>query len=144
MKKIVLLINMLLVGTVLLAQTDSWKITWKKKTILQASKEDENANTKKINKIDLDKAYSLEITYKEADPKKIKSLTRSFLFFGETDNELFRKDSTRSMKLSATELKKLFGDKKKIKVYTIAIPSDPNMAARVRVRRVHLCTLELQ
>ncbi|HLG41417.1 MAG TPA: hypothetical protein VI461_17185 [Chitinophagaceae bacterium] len=126
------------------AKADSWKIVWKKKTILETSKEDETANTKKITKTDLDKTYFLEISYKEGTAKNIKALRRSFLFYGESDNELLRKDSTRNAKIPAAELKKIFADQKKIKIYTIAIPTDPNIAARVRIRRVHLCTLELQ
>ena len=65
------------------------------------------------------------------------------MFFDENDQELSRKDNTRNAKITAAELKKLFGDKKKIKIYTIAVPTDPDLAARVRVRRMHLCTLEL-
>jgi hypothetical protein len=31
-----------------------------------------------------------------------------------------------------------------IKIYTWALPKDPKEAARVRIRRVHLCTIELK
>ena len=126
------------------AQPDSWKIKWNKKVILETSKSDEAANIRKIKSADLKKNYVLEILYKESDPKKEKQWNRSFLFFDESDNEILRKDNTRNAKITAAELKKLFGNKKKIKIYTIAIPTDPGLAARVRVRRVHLCTLELQ
>jgi hypothetical protein len=126
------------------AEPDSWKITWNKKIILQTSKSDEAANVRKIKAGDLKKNYTLEISYKESDPKKEKEWIRSFMIFDEKDAELLRKDSTRYAKISAAELKKLFGNNKKLKIYTIAIPSDPEMAARVRVRRVHLCTLQLQ
>ena len=147
MKKLFLLLS--LIGTYMFSEaqtqkTDSWKIKWNKKTILDAAKENETANTKKIAKAELSKKYCLEIAYKESDPAKEKEWNRSFLFFGDTDNELLRKDSTRNVKITAAELKKLFGDQKKIRIYTMAIPSDPDLAARVRVRRVHLCTLELQ
>ena len=147
MKKIILLIALVSLHMFLQAQKaqpDSWKITWNKKVILETSKSDETANIRKIKAADLKKNYVLQITYKESDPKKIKEWNRSFMFFNESDNEISRKDNTRNWKITATELKKLFGDKKKIKIYTIAVPSDPDLAARVRVRRVHLCTLELQ
>jgi hypothetical protein len=147
MKKIFLLLSLGLTYLLLQAQNaqpDSWKIKWNNKVILETSKSDEAANTRKIKSSDLKKNYFLEISYKEADPKKEKEWTRSFMFFDESDKEVLRKDSTRTTKISAADLKKLFGDKKKIKIYTIAIPTDPDMAARVRVRRVHLCTLELQ
>lgn len=123
---------------------DSWKIKWNKKVLLEASSENEAANTRQIKKAELTKNYCLEISYKESDPVKEKEWNRSFLFFGDTDTELMRKDSTRSVKVAAAELKKIFGNQNKIRIYTIAIPTDPDLAARVRVRRVHLCTLELQ
>jgi hypothetical protein len=122
---------------------DSWKITWNKKLILATSNSDEAGNILKIGSGDLDKNYVLEISYKEADSKKLREWNRSFMFMDESDNELLRKDSTRNTNISAADFKKLFNDRKKIKIYTVAVPNDPNLAARVRVRRVHLCTLEL-
>jgi hypothetical protein len=145
MKKIILLLSLSFVYMLPQAQnlqSDSWKIKWNKKVILETGKSNETINTRNIKLADLKKNYVLEISYKESDPKK--EWNRSFLFFDESDNELLRKDSTRNTMIAAAELKKIFGDKKKIKIYTIAVPSDPDMAARVRVRRVHLCTLELQ
>jgi hypothetical protein len=123
---------------------DSWKIKWNNRVILETSKSDETANTKKINAADLKKKYLLEISYKETDAQKEKEWKRSFMILDESDNELLRKDSTRYVKMTAAELKKLFGIKKKIKIYTSAIPNDPSLAARARVRIVHLCTLVLQ
>ena len=147
MKKIIFLIALVSVHMISQGQkakSDSWKITWNKKVILETSKSDETANIRKIKAADLKKNYSFQISYKESDPKKMKEWNRSVMFFNESDNEISRKDSTRNWKITAAELKKLFGNKKKLKIYTIAIPSDPDLAARVRVRRVHLCTLELQ
>ena len=149
MKKTFLLISLIYTFLYAPAQpqtmnADSWKIKWNKKTILETGKENEPLNSKKIKKADLDKNYCLEISYKESDKKKEQEWKRSFLFFDETDAELLRKDSTRELKITAAELKEIFTGKKKIRIYTIAIPTDPELAARVRVRRVHLCTLELQ
>jgi DNA segregation ATPase FtsK/SpoIIIE-like protein len=123
---------------------DSWKIKWNKKVLLEAHQSNEKTNTKKIKKTELSKKYSLEVAYKESDPAKEKEWNRSFMFVGDNDNELLRKDSTRKVSITAAELKKLFANQKKIRIYTIAIPTDPDLAARVRVRRVLLCTLELQ
>jgi len=144
MKKIFLLLIFISAYGASRGQSGSWKITWNKKVILQTTKSDEAANTRSLKASDLKKNYVLEISYKEADAHSAKEWIRSFMVFDESDKELFRKDSTRNLKITAAQLKKLFGDKKKIKIYTIAIPSDPDMAAKVRVRRVHLCTLLLQ
>lgn len=111
---------------------------------MEAGNENEAINTRNIKRADLSKKYCLEIDYKESDPAKEKEWKRSFLFFGDTENELLRKDSSRNIKITAAELKKLFGDQQKIRIYTIAIPTDPEIAARVRVRRVHIATLVLK
>lgn len=121
----------------------SWEIKWNKKIILETGKENEAVNIRKLKSSDLKKKYFLEISYKESDTQKEKEWKRSFIFSDENDSELLRKDSTRNIKIPAAELKKLFGNKKKIKIYTLAIPTDPDLAARVRIRRLHLCTLEL-
>jgi hypothetical protein len=147
MKKMFLLLSLSFAYMLPQAQiqkADSWKIKWNNKVILETNKNDEAANTRKIKMAGLKKNYFLEISYKESDAQKEKAWKRSFIFFDENDKELLRKDSTRNAKITAAELKKLSGDKKKIMIYTIAIPTDPDLAARVRVRRVHLCTLELQ
>ena len=102
------------------AEPDSWKITWNKKIILQTSKSDEVVNIRKIKASDLKKNYTLEISYKEADHKKEKEWIRSFMIVDEKDAELLRKDSTRLAKISAAELKKLFGESKKLKIYITA------------------------
>ena len=124
--------------------TDSWKISWNKKVIAETNNKTGSAGTAKIKAADLKKNYSLDISYKEADAQKEKQWIRSFMIVDESDKELLRKDGIRTWKITSTELKKLFGDKKKIMICTIAIPSDPDLAARVRVRRVLLCTLELK
>lgn len=123
---------------------NSWTVKWNKKVLLTATGENENANTRKLKKTELSKKYFLEIIYKEADPVKAKEWKRSFLFFGDTENELLRKDSTLNVKIAATELKRIFGKQKRIRIYTLSIPTDPDLAARVRVRRVHICTLKFQ
>src|SRR5262245_31785092 len=118
MKKTFLLITLSLAYMLSQAQSDSWKIKWNKKVLLETTKSDENGNIKRIKKSELNKSYSLEITYKEADAKKEKAWRRSILFFDDNNQEILRKDSTRNVKLSAAELKKLFGDKNKIRIYT--------------------------
>lgn len=81
--------------------------------------------------------------YKEAKPAA--GWIRSLMFFDENDNDLLRKDSiSATTKIDNAAIKQLFAGKKKIRIYTISLPTDPNLAARIRVRRVHLCTLELQ
>lgn len=125
-------------------QSDTWKIKWGKRTIVETGKEDEVANKKTAKKDELNRNYCLEIAYAEADATKEKEWTRSFLLFDDQDHELLRVDSTRLARIPAADLKKALGEGKIVKVYTIALPTDPDMAARVRVRRVHLGTIEFK
>ena len=46
--------------------------------------------------------------------------------------------------LTNSAFKDLLVKYRKLKIYTVAIPSDPAKAAAVRVRRVHICTIELK
>ena len=123
--------------------SSSWQITWNKKILLQTSKEDETANVKTIKAAELTDDRFLEVVYKEASAEQEKIWKRSILFFDDHSHELMQKDSTRNVKLSGTDLKQLFGDRSTVKIYTVAYPLDPSLGPRVRVRRVHLCTLEL-
>lgn len=120
---------------------NSWKICVNNKVVLSAAAEDESSNNKRIGAADWKKDGSLEIAYKEIPVNK--SLIRSIILVDENDNELFRKNDVSSLKIPLRELKTTAAGKNKIRIFTIAIPRDPELAARVRVRRVHLCTLEL-
>jgi hypothetical protein len=140
------LLTLLLISTFTMTNAKSqgsWKIKFENKTLLSASTENETANTRQLKKADLSKNAFLQIDYKETDADK-KDWVRSFLFFDENDNELLRKENIKSPKLSSAELTKLFHERKKLKIYTVSLPSDPELASRVRIRRVHLCTLELK
>ncbi|HEX7847199.1 MAG TPA: hypothetical protein VF476_15470 [Chitinophagaceae bacterium] len=141
MKKIFLIAGLVFMAFQLSAQ-DSWKLKQAGKVLLSANAENETANTTKIKRTAFDKSGTLDILYKDSKPAA--EWKRTLLFFDENDNELLRKDSiTATTKINNSTLKELFTGKKKIRIYTISLPTDPNKAAAIRVRRVHLCTLEL-
>ena len=123
----------------------SWKVTFCNKELLVATEEDQNKNVVSIRSADLDKpGRYLTLSYWEMNTiSKKNGWKRSIIVFDESDNQLIKKDSS-AISLSANELKKLFKERKKIKLFTISIPSDPSQAALVRIRRVHLCTLDLK
>lgn len=126
------------------SQQDSWTITWNGKTKLKAREENETSNIVALRKSELTKSRRLMIVYKEGQIKNIKALRRSLLIYDDKDQEVWKGDSTRTATLNGEKLAALFSGTSMLKIYTIAVPSDPKMAARVRVRRVHLCTLQLQ
>lgn len=141
MRKLFLL-PLLLLSMLLASAQASWRIKLNDKTVLLASKENEAANTKKIMPAAWNKNKGcLEIIYK--DDKSEKDWYRSFFIGDDSGNDLIRKDSVNKLEISTKTLKKALNGKKKIIIYTAAVPSDPELAARVRIRRVHLCTLEL-
>jgi hypothetical protein len=140
MKKIYL-VTLLLFSALFMAAQNNWKVTLNNKTLLSTGKEDEQANCRKISAAAWGADGYLQVAYKDANPEK--EWSRSIFFTDEADNELIRNDNTANVKISLSELKKAFAGRNKIKIFTTATPTDPDLAARVRIRRVHLCTLEL-
>ena len=146
MKNIFLLISLpLLIFSFCQQDGISWKVTFGNKKLLTATEENQNKNIVSIRSADLDQpGRYFTLSYREMNSiSKKNGWKRSIIIFDESDNQLIKKDST-AISLSANELKNLFKERKKIKLFTISIPSDPSQAALVRIRRVHLCTLELK
>jgi hypothetical protein len=143
MKRIFILAGLIFIAMATKAQhappkEDSWKIKLNNKLLLATSKEDEKANSKKITSAEWRMNGYLEISYTESDPAMWK---RSFLFYDEQDNQLISKEGVTYFKTSIANLHKAFAGKKEIRIYTTVSPRDPNIA--IRIRRVHLCTLQL-
>ena len=138
MKKVLVLTSLLLTTVFLQAQNGSWIIKLNNKTILSSHQEDPVKNVRKIKSADWKKSGKLEILFAE-DEKN--TWMRSFQLVDELDNDILRKDSTTHPSISLVELRKLFAGKKQVRIYTTISPLDPNIA--IRIRRVHLCTLQL-
>lgn len=140
--KTLLLASLLIFASSMTHAQDSWKIKHNGKLIFSAAGEDEEKNNKSVKMSEFAKSGTLDILYKESIPRE--SWKRSILFFDENDNQLLSKDSVNAVtKVNNNTLHKLFTGKKKIRIYTVAIPTDPDLAARVRIRRIHLFTIEL-
>ncbi|MCZ2458283.1 MAG: hypothetical protein LC128_01540 [Chitinophagales bacterium] len=137
--KIFFLIAILFSHHILIHAQDSWEIKWKKKTILTADKEDEAANTRKLKPCQWKKKGDLRIIYKETGQDTL--LWHSFLLFDEQDEQLFSVEKTLEAKIPISKLHELFAGKKEIRIYTIVSPRNPRI--RVKMQRVHLCTLEI-
>lgn len=120
------------------AQTGSWAIQLNNKTILITKTEEPLKNIRKISKAEWKKNGTLEISFRDDEPLV---WWRSFLLNDDMDNELYRKDSVVTIKISLASLRVMFRGKKEIRIYTTIAPRDPRMA--IRIRRVHLCTLQL-
>ncbi len=120
------------------AQTGSWTIKLNNKKIITTSIEDESKNCKKLKSSDWEKTGNLEISFKEDEPD---AWIRSFLFYDENDNEIYRADSTTNFSVNLKKLRNLYQVKKRLIIYTVISPTDPNIA--IRIRRVHLYTFML-
>jgi len=140
MKKLLLLALSVLSVLYMNAQ-DSWKVKLNNKVILATGQIDDNANTRKVKLSEWKKNGFLEVAYSGEKPQP--GWVRTFYFLDETGNEIIVKDNTSKAKISLKTLRKSFAGKKKIDIYTIVRPTDPEVAMRVRIRRVHLCSLEL-
>gem|GEM_PF-1006119 len=138
MKSFLLFLS-LLVSTALFAQKGpSWKLFRNKTVLLSATQEDETANQLTIRRSSLKRAGSYRLVYTGSTADK--SWVRSFIIVGTGDEELQRFEG-RPLVVSNGMLAKLAKVHKTIRIYTMAVPSDPNVAATVRVRREHLATI---
>ncbi len=120
---------------------DSWKVVHNKKQKLQATGEDKVQNTIILSQADLAKKGSLCVQYREQKPRG--DWKRTLALFDQKDTRLVQQEGT-VLEVPNAELRALADSVPVVEVYTWALPADPNLAATVRVRRVHLCTLQLK
>ncbi len=121
---------------------DSWKVYLNKTECLKSNEENESKNIISITQASLNKTGELAITYIEDEPQK--DWRRIISIFDKNDNELFKKENVRMLKIPNARVKNLFKNKSSLHIYTWALPNDPDLAARIRIRRVHLCTIKLK
>ncbi len=117
-----------------------WQIFVNKQQVLQSNMEDVNTNIKSVKTTDLFATDGLKIVYTEDPDAKV---NRSFIIMDDNRQELYRFEKN-GVAISGTELQQALGKNKTAAIYSLAIPSDPALAATVRVRPIHLCTLILE
>ena len=114
---------------------NTWTVQSGKYIFLKTAKEDTIANVVTIKR---SKITSLVVKYNE--PKR-KDWSRYITVYDRRDNELLRKE-TYHLNLSSPVLKSWAKSNKQVKIYTI--PRNLNPAIAIKVRRVHLCTINFQ
>ncbi len=119
---------------------DSWKLVHNGKVVLESKVEDPQKNSFPIRIPSFNKAGLLTVVYTETP--KLKDWKRTVIIVDENDNELLRKEG-KTVNIQNEELRSFFKKAKAIEVYTMSLPADPEKAALVRVRRVHLATITL-
>ncbi|HUQ96714.1 MAG TPA: hypothetical protein VM010_03545 [Chitinophagaceae bacterium] len=119
---------------------DRWTITNRKKEVFAATIEDTTANRVTLTPEDLKNCGVLKIQYTEMPERA--GWQRSLLLYDSNGNERKKITATR-LKLRHRTLRQLGKNTRQLFLYTTSLPADPAVAATVRVRRVHLCTLIL-
>src|SRR5690606_28605934 len=109
--------------------------------LIEARKEDPATNMKSAIVERQEDTPLLEIAYTESPPKK--DWKRSIMIFGESNNELKRFD-TSNVVIGFDELTERIGENELTKLYTLSLPTEPELAAMVRVRRVLLGTIDFR
>lgn len=122
------------------AAQSSWKLYLDKNVLLNATEENRDKNVVSLSSGSLKKAKSISLHYGEAGENK--DWQRTIMLYDAQDKAL-RTFKGNRFSMPATALQKLLAQSKSVYVYTMSLPKDPKLAATVRVRRVHLCTLVL-
>ena len=121
-----------------------WNVFHDKQKLFSSSIENEEQNNLTVKLSDLKSGKDFIISYRGVNsPDNKGAWKRTIGVYTPADKELYRKDSA-IVKIPDQQLKKMLQENKIIKVYTWALPKDPKEAARVRIRRVHLCTIMLK
>jgi len=142
MKFIFSILVLLFSLTAMSQKYDSWEIFHNRKEVasFNLKKESEDENKVLLLNRALDEPGFFIITYSPAAEHA--DWTRNFVICDSTGRELRKFDNLGSQfKMLNEDIARLIGDRQKVKIYTWAIPSDPNLAASIRVRRILLCTI---
>lgn len=122
------------------AQTAGWRVIHNGIVKMQASRED-GKNAIILSKKELEKTGFLWINY--TDKGMAKGWKRTIAIVDEKDAEVFKRSGT-LCKVGNSFLRDINKTANTLKIYTWALPSDPPEAAKVRVRRIHLCTVNFK
>lgn len=118
----------------------SWTVCYQKKTVLKNVTASNDKNIVAIKKSTLSGTASLTVKFN--NPDTAYNITLMADAVGEELTGLKSWEyAGKTMTISGKELKELFTNRNKIVLYYAAIPKDPELAARVRIARVQVCTV---
>jgi hypothetical protein len=116
-----------------------WQIDLGKKSVIKTGNESKETNHIVLTKDQTEQ--SLTIAYYDEDPSLY---VRSIMITNAEGNTIYRKEGATKVTLSAKEFAALWQNNNTLDIQTFGIPSDPDLAARIRVRPRHLCTFVLR
>ena len=124
-------------------ETASWKVYLGKKNILTGNTEDTSKNIIAVKKADLTNNGMFKIEYTDSKNSATKGWVRTIALMDTTSAVVAQRDSTSELRFYNKDMLKILWSRKKVSLYTWAAPADPAMAAAIRIRRQHLCTIIL-
>ena len=118
-----------------------WTVSHHTKELLHTDIEDMQKNILMLRHIDSGSLGNLTIAYHDNSAGRTKNeWIRTIALFTDNDQELLRKEGD-TLLISDPNMALIAATHSTVKVFTWSLPKDPVQAARVRIRRVHLCTL---
>lgn len=142
MKKTALIFFLSIFSFMVEAQ-EGWTVCYQKKTLLKNAAEDAQKNVVSIKKSTLKNSVVLELSPVNADTAFRITVEAEAVGEEFTGLKSWEYDG-KKISIAGKELKELFTNRKKLAFFFTAIPKDPNLAAVVRVRKVHICTVYLK
>lgn len=121
---------------------DKYKISLYNDVDLVEKQVDENVP---VIKISADKDLRLLVRYKADETNYTTKMRRQYFLFDESDKELFSvqllaNEGRAEIALPKSELKK----KQMLTLFTVSYPTDPQLAAKVKLRRVKLALFTVE
>ena len=124
-----------------LSAQEKWTLCSNGTTFLTATAENEAQNVVKLTSKDIEGKGGFTLVFEE---NYSKGETERFLGLYSADDEELLVKSASTINISKKELRKYFAQNKTLKLLTWTLPTDPDLRSRIRIRRIHLCTLALQ
>ena len=124
-------------------ESASWKVYLGKKNILTGTAEDTSKNFISLKKADLTNNSRFKVEYIEPKNSATKGWVRTIALMDSTSAVVAQRDSSNALEFYNKDVLRILWSRKKVSFYTWAAPADPAMAAAIRIRRQHLCTIVL-
>jgi hypothetical protein len=116
----------------------NWKVLFDERILLSTSIENKDKNQVTIELAEVKKG-GISVSYEGEDLEK--GWKREIAVTDDSENEL-EKRGNHKLFISSGQLKSITAKGiRRIHIYTWALPTDPDKAAVMRIRRVHLCTV---
>jgi len=124
-------------------ESASWKVYLGKKNILTATAEDTSKNIISLKKADLTNNGRFKVEYTDSKNSATKGWVRTIALMDSATGVVAQRDSSNALEFYNKDMLKILWSRKKVTFFTWAAPADPAMAAAIRIRRQHLCTIVL-